>query len=387
MVKKVKINWHDVYKSFPINKNMIWLNNCGTTPPGKQIVNEMKSFLENYLEEGIFVKNFFYKDVLSSIRKILSEILNCGPEEVALLQNTAEGMNLISRGLSLNPEDSILLLEYEYPSNVYPWQHWEKKNIKLETIKLADNPEEFIENVKKKITPSVKVMTLSMVHWCTGMPLPIKEISAICKENNILLIIDGAQGVGHINSDIKELGIDIMCFSAWKWLFGPIGLGCMIITNDNIKHISPVFKGPGSIRHSDNYFPYSDDLKPSAGRFMYSTSSFNDWVHFNASLKYLKSLGFENIKDRIFELSEYLARGLKQLDFKLAYDFISNNDLPKTGIVVAKKEGLDNKKIIHSLSENKIIVREKLGGIRFAPHIYNSTEQLDKVLNILEMLR
>ncbi len=137
-------------------------------------------------------------------------MLNCNKEDIAIIHNTAEGMNLISHGLNLKNSDEILLLENEYPSNVYPWEHWALKGIIIKTIPMSNSPDIFLENVKKAITNKTKVITVSAVHCCTGMPLPIKDIAEICNYKNIEFIIDGAQGAGHIDIDMTILFLTII---------------------------------------------------------------------------------------------------------------------------------------------------------------------------------
>ena len=127
------MDWEFVYDAYPVNRELIWLNNCGITPAGTHIVQAVSRFLEGYAEKGILTETASYHEVRQSIKKILASLLKCQPEELSLIHNTAEGMNFISHGLRLRPGDEIVLLENEYPSNVYPWLHWKEKGAKLYT--------------------------------------------------------------------------------------------------------------------------------------------------------------------------------------------------------------------------------------------------------------
>ena len=213
------------------------------------------------------------------------------------------------------------------------------------------------------------------------MPLPLKEIGELCKNNGILFIVDGAQGVGHVDIDVKNWNIDAMAFSAWKWLLGPLGLGVLVIKKAALDKINYVFKGTSSINNHYNYLPYSDDIKNNAERYIYSTPNFNDWIYFDTIHKFLNEIGFEKVMKRIYELSDYLSSKLKNEGFLLDKDNFSKY---KTGIITAKKNGMDTKKAVGFLSENKIIAAERFGKIRFSPHIYNSIEQLDRVVEVLK---
>lgn len=366
-----------IQKFYQINQNYIYLNNAGTTPINNPAKNELNQYFEEYANHGILNKKFNYFVIKDSIQTILAELLNCEKKEIAIIHNTAEGMNLISHGLDLKPEDEILLLENEYPSNVYPWQHWQAKGIHIHFVPICDTPADFLRALSVKISHKTKVLALSAVHWCTGMPLPLAEIAELCRQNDVLLVVDGAQGVGHIKIDMKNWGLNLMAFSAWKWLLGPLGLGILIVRKEIISRIKHVFKGTLSVENAHSYLPYTDNIIENAERYIYSTPNFSDWIYFNASLKMLQEIGFDNVKKRIFALSDYLYQGLKDLDFE-----ITRTRYPeiKTGILCAKKNGMDSDKLVNDLRRENIITAHRLDHIRLSPHIYISEEQLDRVL-------
>jgi len=375
------VSWEKYYQAYPINKKMIWLNNCGTTPASDFILEEMHNYLESAAQEGTESKTFIYSQIKSENQEILGRLINTKPGHIALLHNTAEGMNMISHGLTLKPNEQILLMEDEYPSNVYPWEHWQQKGVTLNFIPLADTPESFLDNVHKHITRQTRVIALSAVHWCTGMPLPLREIAVLCKEQGILLVVDGAQAIGHVPIDVDGWGIPFLSFSCWKWLLGPVGMGCLVIPNWALQHVKPLFKGPDSVINSHHYLPYRNELKPSAERFMYSTGNLADWVYARASLKMLDGIGFSRVQQRIYELAAYLSGLLRSRGFELPADKYTRNqpsDTWHTGIIAAGKPGLNLSQVVLELKQKGIIVRERSGRLRFAPHIYLAPEQLDK---------
>ena len=377
------MNWNPIYTAYPVNQEMIWLNNCGTTPAGTHIVKALSRFMEGYARKGIFTEVTGYAKVQSNIKNILSKLLNCLPDELALIHNTAEGMNFISYGLKLSAEDEVILLENEYPSNIYPWRHLEKKSVKLVTAPMETSPETFLQALKRLITAKTRAISLSAVHWCTGMPLPLEQVGKLCKENSIDFVVDGAQGVGMQPLDIQTANIDYMAFSAWKWLLGPLGLGVLFISKEKLNNLDPVFIGTDSVVRPNEYLPYKSELKPSADRFTFSTASFNDWVYLEAALKFLKAIGFSDVRERIFELSGQLSKGLTKIGFKVFSDQFP--DYP-TGIVVCEKPGVGSDAIMTHLKKNKIVAAERLGRVRFSPHVYISPEQIDEVVRVLEQV-
>ncbi len=374
------MNWDQIHTAFPVNQEMIWLNNCGTTPAGIHIVTALSRYMEGYSRKGIFTETARFAEVRSNIKSILSGLLKCLPDELALIHNTAEGMNFISHGLKLADEDEVILLQNEYPSNIYPWRHLEKKGVKLITTPMETSPKTFLEALKRLITAKTRAISLSAVHWCTGMPFPLEQVGTLCRENNIDFVVDGAQGVGMQPLDVRSANIDFMAFSGWKWLMGPIGLGVLFISRKKLDSLDPVFIGTASVINDKEYFPYKSELKPSADRFTISTANFNDWVYFEAALEFLQNIGFQKVRERIYELSAYLRDGLADLGYTVFSDHF--RDYP-TGIVVCEKPDVTASAVMEYLKKNKVVAVERLGRIRFSPHIYISLEQLDTVLKML----
>lgn len=381
------MDWKKIQDEFPVNKEYIWLNSSGTNPANEISLNAVKKFLDGYARSGIYTGSVDYYQVKKNIRSIIAGLLGCDIEEIAITHNTSEGINFITHGLRLEKGDEVILLENEYPSNYYPWLHLQEKGVVLKETAMASNPEEFIDKFIQVISKKTRVASLSAVHWCTGMPLPLEQIGKICKDRRILLVIDGAQGVGLFDIPVKSLGISFMAFPAWKWLLGPLGLGILFADNDAIESLEPVFMGADSVDQPEEYLPYKKKWKKGADRYTFSTVNFTDWVYFEAGLKFLKEIQFQNIYNRIYELADYLSRGLREIGFKVYSDNFSN--VP-TGIVVSEREPSkgpdDSHRIVKKLIEKKIICASRLGRIRFSPHIHISFEQIDKALEVLNKL-
>ena len=358
---------------------MIWLNNCGTTPSSTFVITSIQEFLDGYSRNGIFTNVQQFSAVKRSIKDFLVSLLGGKSSEYSLIHNTSEGMNILSFGIELPKNSTILLLEHEYPSNYYPFQHLTREGHKIKFISPGKSPSEFMENFYHAIDDSTKLVSFSAVHWCTGMPLPLLEIGEVCHNKDIFFAVDGAQGVGHIPIDVKKMKIDFMASSAWKWLLGPLGLGILYVSEEKLNILKVPFKGTESVSDSENYLPYRDTYKEGSDRFEVSTPSFLDWVYLKSSLELLKSIGYPEIMERIYSLTEQLGLYLGELGYSLNTDHFNE----KTGILVARKENIDSTLAVKFLRENGIISASRLGGIRFSPHIYNTNSQIDKVKYIL----
>ncbi|MDV6237358.1 aminotransferase class V-fold PLP-dependent enzyme [Leptospira ellisii] len=380
MLSTTITDWKEIQDLYPINEEMIWLNNCGTTPCNVNTIRSVQEYMEGYSRRGGLTEVRRYPTVKHAIRKIIAGLINCNVEELSLIHHTNEGMNFISLGFQLKSGDEILLLENEYPSNVYPWEHWKEKGVSLGFIPMASTPDEFLENLKRAVTPKTKVVALSAVHWCTGMPFPLEEIGNFLDEQGIEFVLDGAQGVGLIPIDVRKMKLKYVAFPAWKWLLGPLGLGVLYIQQDRLDRLAFPFKGTSSVVNDEVYLPYRGELKTGADRYEISTVNFIDWVYFQSTLEMLSKIGFHSAMERIYELADYLGEGMKNVGFQLEMDHFPDN---KTGIVVGAKEGIPMDELVSYLKKNGVMCALRLGKVRFSPHIYNRKDQLDRVVQLI----
>ncbi|MCW7463742.1 aminotransferase class V-fold PLP-dependent enzyme [Leptospira limi] len=379
-------NWKGISEYFPVQKESVWLNYCGTTPVSTYAIQMMNVYLEEYAKFGIFTPNFSEPYIKKEIRGYLSEILHCDPTEIGIVHNTSEGMNFYSHSIQIPKGKRILVLENEYPSNVYPWEHWQNKGVTLGFVKVGKTPNEFLENLKLELEKKdVFILSISPVHWCTGVVFDMETVSALCESFGTKLVIDGSQAVGHIPLNFSKIKVAFCAFAAWKWLLGPLGLGVIYISKEESKGFQLVFKGQASVVNDSNYFPYRDEWKPAAEQFEQSTINFNDWIYFFASLKMLSTLGFSRVQERIYEVAGMLKDMLHELGFTLESDVFPD---VKTGILAITNH-IDPKKfqpeaIQAHLKQHGIITAVRLGRLRMAPHIGIEEEHVNRVKTHLQ---
>jgi selenocysteine lyase/cysteine desulfurase len=234
-------------------------------------------------------------------------------------------------------------------------------------------------SLEATMSSKTKLVSLSSVHWCTGMPLPLAEVGRLCKSYGALFVVDGAQGVGHQPIDVKAMHIDAMAFSAWKWLMGPLGVGGLYLSESLMDRLSFPFKGTGSVINDRAYLPHRDDLKSGAERYVTSSPSVGDWVHWHASLSFLSEIGFDAVRRRCLFLARYLGERLADAGFELAS---RGFDAP-SAIVAARKHGVDAEAMVEKLQAHGVVAAPRLGYVRLAPHILNTVSQLDKVAALM----
>ncbi len=368
-----------IRSAFEVKPDLVWLNNCGVSVPPAEPAREVKNYLDAFMREGILQSYKPHGQIKRNIQSRFAALLGGEAHEYAILNNTAEGMTFIAQSLPLERGDKILLVEREYPSNVYPFLQLKRQGVEIAFVSPGKSSAEFIENIKAELTTNVRVMSLSAVDWLTGLKFDLATIGRLLKSRGVAFILDAAQGAGHVDIDVKALGIDAMAFSCWKWLLGPLGSGGLYIDDAFLKKLDIRVAGTSSVKNDDVYLPHREDYKESVERFMLSTAPYMNWVFLSSSLDFLHRIGFDVVQARLFELADAVAALLRAQNFEVLRDTFGDE---KSAIVCARRDG-DMTALHVKLMQAGVQCALREGFLRFSPHLNVFDEDLARFKKIL----
>ena len=302
-------------------------------------------------------------------------------------------MNMIVSGFFRNylkRDDEVLVTLSEHASNILPWFILQKEiGIKVKYIELNDKHEVTVENVKKAINNKTKVISLAMVTNVIGDERPIKEISKIAHDNNILMVVDAAQGAAHNKIDVQDMDIDFMAFSGHK-MYGPTGIGVLYGKFDLLDKLIPMNYGGGmnAMFTKDGYV----ELREIPTRLEGGTPNIEGVLGLSAAIDYLNNIGMDNINKYEKELRNYLLNELDKLDFITIY----NKDV-ESNIVAFNIDGVFAQDTAIYLDKYNICVRagnhcakmidnvfNVSNTVRISLSFYNTKEEVDLLINVLK---
>ena len=218
---------------------------------------------------------------------------------------------MVSREI-LKKDDVILSIVSEHASSILPWMEAGKQTgTKIEYIPLDEKGRVTVENLKKALHDKVRVVSIAQVSNVLGYEAPIKEITKICHENNIIVVVDGAQSVAHLPVDVQDLDCDFFVFSAHK-MCGPTGIGVLYGKYEWLERLTPIYFGGESNARFDkegNLILKNTPLKYESG-----TQPIEGAIGMAAAMDYLTKLGKENIHAYEVELKNYFLEKIKGLD-------------------------------------------------------------------------
>lgn len=384
-------------EDFPmLNNDIIYFDNGATTLKPKCIIDKTVEYYRDYsanAHRGDYDLGIKVNDEYEETRDIVKEFINANErEEIIFTSGTTESLNIIINSFMKNylkKDDEVLITKMEHASLVLPWFALENEiGISVNYIPLENNLVT-LENVKKSITSKTKVISIAWVTNTIGDIRPIKEITEYAHKNNILVVIDGAQSVPHIKTDVKETDIDFLAFSAHKML-GPTGVGVMYAKKKYLEEFKPFVLGGGmnDYFNSDKTLEYKElPLRLEAG-----TRNIAGVIAFKEAVLYLEKIGMDNITKYEHELKDYLVNKLKEIDNVIIYNenAISSNILFNINGVFAEDTSiyLNHYHICvragnhcSKLTSDELKIKNTC---RISLYFYNTKEEIDKFIEVMK---
>jgi len=296
-VKKIRGDFPCLQKE--INGRLpIYFDTACTALRPKQVINAMNEYYREFPSCGGRSVHKFGTEVTircDESRENLQKLLNAErPEEVVFLKNTTEGLNLIANTLGLKKGDVILGGDKEHNSNLVPWQVLsDRVGVKHDIIESDEDGYFSIENLKEKLTPDVKLISIAHTSNLDGSTVPAKDLIEIAHDNESLVLFDGAQSVPHSKVDVQDLDLDFLCFSIHK-MCGPSGMGVLYGKYDLLDELDTFLVGGSSV--ADTTYDDYKLLRPPQ-KFEAGLQNFAGIIGTCAAVKYLMNIGMEEIHE------------------------------------------------------------------------------------------
>ena len=237
---------------FENNPDLIYFDNGATTFKPKRVVDKINDYYTKYTanaHRGDYDISLKIDSEYEEARSVVQNFINAkNSKEIIFTKGSTDSMNMIIFGYMkyyLKKGDEVLITKAEHASNVLPWFELEKElGIVVKYIPLDEYYKVTLDNIKKVVTDKTKVISLAHITNVIGDIRPIKEISKYAHENNIMMVVDGAQSVPHLKTDVQDLDIDFLAFSGHKML-GPTGIGVLYGKLEYLEVMHPLEFGGG----------------------------------------------------------------------------------------------------------------------------------------------
>jgi selenocysteine lyase/cysteine desulfurase len=371
------VYWEALSKHFLFKDGLIMMNNGTVGPMPKPVFNSLMRYFRIQVTNPFDVYNFIPRKK-GEVRAKLAQFVNALPDEVVITRNTTEGLNFVANGLDMEEGDEVLLSTMEHPGGTHPWRLKEKRyGVKIKMVPIGLPPksvDEIVDAFAKAISPRTKVISISHTVYISGLIAPLKELSQMAHEKDVLVLADSAHGIGMLNLNMKELGIDFFASSPYKWLGAPTGVGLLYVRKEVQDRLWPTIASSGW------------DTRTNATRYETLGQRADALtLALGEALDFQNAIGKRRIERRIKTLAGYLKRELKKIPGVRLHT--SQDAYLSGGLTAFSVEGVEPEKIVNYMREKYNIVVRTIGsqgkgtyGVRVSTHIYVSLRHIDMFL-------
>lgn len=369
--------WKKIRIKFPIADGRIMFNAANLCPSPDAVHSKVWEYQEALMGDVSMQFRAGFAERRKKSIALLAKFMGADPSEVGITRNTSESNCTIIHGLDLKAGDEIILWDQNHPSNK---EIWEKKAIRNGiVIKMVSLPKEIaspsviFDAFKSAFTAKTKMIAFSHISNISGIALPAKDLCSFARSKSVLSLVDGAQTLGFHEIDVKDLGCDFYTASTHKWLMGPMENGVLYMKKEHVGKVWPNIIGGG---WHDNQTTVDDKICFLGQRNEPTAAALPEMVEFH------ETIGRKNIYDRVVELNTHLKEGIRKKLPKAT--FVTPIDPAMSGgIVIVSFPNVDPKMIVQKLYDDYSIAAASVGAVRLSPHIYNSLEEVDKVVDSL----
>lgn len=374
----------DLDQTFPIRREMVFLNHAGVAPISHPAAEAVRRYAEQ-AETSAYVAGGWYIRA-NQVKQAAARLIGArGPHEIAFIPNTSTGLALVANGMDWREGDNVVITNVEYPANRYPWENLKRLGVELIEVRQTDDGRIHVDDVCDAVTDRTRVVSISHVQFASGHRIDLKPISDMIHRAGGYLCVDGIQSTGVLPVDVEAMGIDFLSADGHKWLLSPEGCGIFYCREELCTLLHPAVVGWMNMVDADNYGDYRFEFQPDARRFEPGSWNIPGILGLGAGIDLLLEVGIDNVWSRVDALTTRLCDGLADK----GYSVFTPRDDPneRSGIVIftSPAPGSDDshRKIVHDLEQQNIIIALREGRLRASPHFYNTEAQIDRLIEAL----
>lgn len=365
---------------FPATQAYSYLNSAAISPipttageaVGRQLANVALHGSLHYQQ---------WVDTKDRARALLAGMLKVRSEQVAFVRNTSDGFASIAGGLKWHEGDNIVSFEREFPANFYPWRRVRDDH----GVELRLCPEREgridLDELISLIDSNTKVVAISAVQFASGYRADLERIGRAARAVDALFCVDVIQGLGAMPFDLPSQFVDAACGASHKWLCSPEGCGIIFLSDRARERVNPTLVGWISVETPWDFEDREQDFKPTALAWESGTGPASLFYGLEQSLKLLAATGAEKIESHLSDLTDSLCDSLAGGNYEIVSSRLAGE---KSQIVCIKHRGaLTSNQLAATLEQQNVIVSPRGDRLRIAPHFYNNSGDIDRLIAAL----
>jgi cysteine desulfurase / selenocysteine lyase len=355
-----------------------------------------RAAVDAYLDRsvaGTIDKQALFEKV-EQVRSDIASLMRCEPDEIAFTSNVTDGLARFGSSLPWTPGDNVIICEeLEHPANIYPW-HGLRNRFGVETKRIPSlNGHAPLQVILDCIDERTKVVTVASVSFAPGFRFPVRDLGIECRRRGVLLVVDAAQSIGVVETDVRAWNADAVAASTQKGLFALYGLGILYVRKDVAERMQPTALSRFGVELSDAHEattgdPRASSLGAAARRFEIGNYNYAGVIAAGESVKLLLGLGPVTVERYVLGLARHFALQVTALDLSV-YGGIGehNSHIVTVGSSLGDDHDATADRDTASLYEFlkasgvRLSIRRNL--LRFSFHLYNNIQDIEYVVGLI----
>lgn len=365
-------------QQFPVTERYTYLNHAAVAPVSVAVRQAMDEIVGGAADHGL-AQLETWRQLYATARDRVAALVGAQPSQVAFLKNTTDGLIAVALGVDWRAGDNVVLARGEFPANVYPWLNLANRGVQVRWVAERQN-RLCVDDFAAAINEKTRVLSVSSVEFFSGFRNDLAALGQLCRERGVLFVVDGIQSVGALQIDFQTLGIDCLAADGHKWLMGPEGCALFVVSAKALSQLQIAGLGWASVQSAYDFLEYDTRLYEDARRFETGTHNTAGIAGLQAAVNLLLDVGMPYVESRILDLTQRLVQGLESH----AYHVLgSRQPHEASGIVTFVSEHTTSQQLSAVLSQGGVQHTERGGTVRLSPHVYNTEDEIDAVIEML----
>jgi len=362
-------------REFPITDSWLYFDTATYGPHPRRYVQAISEIAEQLSIQPLGTTSAG----VEGVRSAAAQLLGAPAVNVALLRSTGEGTNLVTGGLDWRAGDDVILYELDFPSLVAPWLALGEHGVNVAVVADRGRHRFEVEDVERLLSPRTRAISVSLVNNLTGFRAPVEALAELCRARGLWFTVDAVQAIGSVLVDVPALQADVVSAHGYKFQMSGFGYALAFLSDRAIDTLGVPHVGTSNLQPGEGrkLFESGLELYPNARRFEPSVPNLPAILAMRASLELLLEAGMAQIDAHNRGLCQRLGEGL----LHTGHDVVtSQRPGESAGIVCAVKPGVDQESIREQLAGRGIICAVRGGQLRFAPHLFNTLDEVEQVI-------
>lgn len=361
---------------FPVLENKTYLNSCSYGALANDVKEALHRYIRDREERGTDWNYWVERN--ESVRNAVANFLGAKPDEIAITTSASASINSVASAMDFSgSRNKVVISDFEFPTNAQIWYAQELRGANVVRVAERDGYVP-VEDFAAAIDEETLIVAVTHVCFRNGAKLDIPAIAEIAREKGAMMLVDGFQGLGTCEFDVRSSGVDFVVGGMLKYLLGSAGLAFLYVREALIESLVPTVTG---------WFAQSDifamdntryDPSPTARRFEAGTPPVPNSYAAEAGLQIIDEVGLPAIAYQIREITAAIIAEAKNAGYTLAVP----GDPERHGALITLRSH-DENAIVAALENEGVITSCRAGNLRISPHFYNNSDDIDVLFRAL----